>query len=239
MESNSNKHIYFSIDSDVLRALTFLDIILKEDPKADLRKVKDPVVKNNGGYLRKLLELAKQDIVRLLIVNTVYQESKHSENLVNFMKEYCYFPNINFANFDEKSEKIERLVDKYCMDYTVGDITYDAPFMKTYNASLKRKVAPNDAYIVAESTVENACLITNNSKHIIYNERNDNDSNSRVKGIVRINIAKGYYQTAEDGVSIITPRPYSLHVIGPMLKSIENFSSVKTNDKIKADTILR
>ena len=239
MENNNHKHIYFSIDSDVLRALAFLDIILKEDPKADLRKVKDPILKSNGGYLRKLLELADQDLVRLLIVNTVYQESKHSENLVNFMKEYCYFPNINFANFDEKSEKIEKLVDKYCNEYTVGDYTYDAPFMKTYNASLKRKVASNDAYIVAESTIENACLITNNSKHIIYNERNDNDSNSRVKGIVSINIAEGYYQTIEDGVSIITPRPYALHIIGPMLKNIEAFSSVKTNDKVKADNILR
>ena len=236
----NNKHIYFSIDSDVLRALTFLDIILKEDPKADVKKCKDPILKNYGGYLKKLLELAKNDAVRLLIVNTVYQESKHSENLVNFMKEYCYFPNVNFTNFDEKSEKIERLVDKYCTSYSVGDATYDAPFMKTYNASLKRKVAPNDAYIVAESTIENACLITNNSKHIIYNERNDNDQNSRVKGIVSINISEGYYQTVEDGVSILTPRPYALHVIGPLFKKIEEFSGVKTNDnKVKADTILR
>ena len=235
----NSKHIYFSIDSDVLRALTFVDLLLKDDPKTDLKKFKDPMVKNHGGYLKKLLKLAKDDVVRLLIVNTVYQEGKHSEKLVDFMKEYCYFPNINFANFDEKSEKIERLVDRYCNDYTVGDVTYDAPFMKTYNASLKRKVASNDAYIVAESTVENACLITNNSKHIIYNERNDNDQNSRVKGIVNININEGYYQTVEDGVSILTPRPYALHVVGPMLKDMEKFSSVKTNDKVKADTVLR
>lgn len=235
----SDKHIYFAIDSDVLRCLAYTDIILKANPNDDFSKCKDPVVKSNKNYLSKLLDLAKKDKARLLIVNTVYQESKHSEKLIDFMKEYCYFPDINFANYDEKCEKIEKLVDKYCSPYTVSGTTYDAPFMKTYNAALKRKVAPNDAYIVAEASVEMACLITNNSRHIIYNERNNGDTNSRVRGIANINIAEGYYQCNEKDLSVVTPRPFALNVIGPILKKIENFHGVKTEGKVKGSTILR
>lgn len=239
----NREHIYFSLDSDVLRALAFLNVLMiKEEKgcKVSYDDIDDNIVTNNLDTLKSIIELAKKDKIRLLVVNTVYHENKHSKTLINFMKRYCYFPNINMINADEKASKVQSLVDKYCEQYTFAGVTYDAPFLKTYNAHMGKLVAPNDVYIVAESTIENACLITNNSKHIIHNERNEEDKNSRVLGVISININEGYCQRDSKSAGFITPRPYSLKSIARFIKDIEKFNTVRQkDDKVKASSILR
>ena len=239
----NNEHIYFSLDSDVLRALAFLEVLMSKEEKGkevDYNSIDDGVINNYLDTLKGIINLSKKGKIRLLVVNTVYHENKHSKTLVNFMKKYCYFPNINMVNADENASKVQSLVDKYCSPYTFGSVGYDAPFLKTYNAHLGKLVASNDVYIVAESTVENACLITNNSKHIIYNERNEEDKNSRALGVISININEGYCQRDSKSAGFITPRPYSLKTMARFVKKIEEFNTVKQkDDKIKASSVLR
>ena len=88
---------YVAIDSDVLRALVFADILLKN--KTDFRSVDDFAIKQYGGYLRKILKYMHEDKLRIVILNNVYQENKHSPSLVSFIVENCYVPNITFENY--------------------------------------------------------------------------------------------------------------------------------------------
>ena len=101
----NNKHFYLAIDSDILRTLAYLDMLKKEYGVVDRSKIRDYGLRENLNYYIRLYNCVKYDEIRLLIVDAVYQESKHSEHLINFIKEYCYFPNINAVNYQEKAEK--------------------------------------------------------------------------------------------------------------------------------------
>ena len=84
-----------------------------------------------------------------------------------------------------------------------------SPLSPKYNAHAGDIVPDDDAYLMAEATVFNAILITENGKHLCYRENKytqdnideympdaivDEDKNDRSKGIVEINIQRGYYQ---------------------------------------------
>ena len=113
----SKKPIYIAIDSDILRSLTLLDILKKKYGKIEVEKIKDANLKRDFNYFIRLYNCVVHDEIRLLIVDAVYQESKHSPSLVEFMKEYCYFPNVNAANYQEKAEEARKLAYSYTEPY--------------------------------------------------------------------------------------------------------------------------
>lgn len=208
--------LYFAIDSDVLRVLTFIDLTLKNNPDFDLRSSQDPLLKKWSGYFYRLLTKAKNDELRFVIVDAVYQESQHSSCLLNFMREYCYFPKINAVNYQKKAHEARKLANAYCSPYELGDKSYPAPMKTVFNAESTTFSPTNDCYIMAQATIEGLCLITANGKDFIFDEKSKSENHHRAKGIINVNISKGYYASSQG--KFHTPRPFHINTIGPMLK---------------------
>ena len=204
----NNEPLYFAIDSDILRALTFISI--------SGGSTHDPLFKKWGGYLRKLFEKAQNDEIRLVIVDAVFQESQHSPSLLNFMKKYCYFPKINAVNYQKKADKARLLANSYCEPFEVGDKEYPAPMKKVFHAESRKFSPTNDCYIMAQATLEGVSLITANGKDFIFDEKAGIENHFRAKGIMNINILKGYYTSKQGNFN--TSRPFHINTIGPMLK---------------------
>lgn len=241
----SKKPLYLALDSDILRTITFLEVLKTEHGFIDINKIHNKVLKDDFNYFIKLLNAINQNEIRPLIVDAVYQESKHSDSLIAFMKKYCYFPNVNAVNYQEKAEKARKLANAYTKPYTYID-RYDgkekqaqAPMKSVFIADINKYVPTNDCYIMAQATIENCPLLTGNGKDFIFNQRNeDKYAHERVKGIIDINILNGYYKTNNIG-NKITTKPVMINTIASILKYENCFESIEqSNDYIKADTIL-
>lgn len=205
---------YFAIDSDVLRTLTYIDITLKNNPQVDLRDSPNHLLKKWSGYFLNLYKKMKNDELRLVIVDAVYQESQHSISLLTFMKDYCYFPKINLVNYQKKAAEARKLANAYCSPYKVRDNEYPAPMKKVFNAANNSFSPTNDCFIMAQATIEGIPLITANGKDFIFDEKSGTIDHTRTRGITIINIAKGY----SDQITFNTAKPLHIHTIGPMLK---------------------
>lgn len=221
----NNNPLYFAIDSDVLRILTFIDLTLKNNPEYDLRSSPDPLLKKWSGYFLRLYTKAKNDQIRLVVVDAVYQESQHSSCLVSFMRNYCYFPKINAVNYQRKAAEARKLANAYCSPYELGDKQFPAPMKKVFNAESTTFSPTNDCYIMAQATIEGISLITANGKDFIFDEKSKSENHDRAKGVVNVNIAKGYYSSFQG--KFHTPRPFHINTIGPMLK--DDVLSIETN----------
>lgn len=237
----SNKFIEIDIDSDILRCLTFLDILQDEHGFVEREKVKnkDHLLYNNFGYFCNTLKLIKLDQLHIGINDTVFQESKHSKSLVNFMKKYAYFPNINAINHQQYSDEAERLAYAYCSPYKIESKKYKAPMKSKYSSSAKKYTPVNDAFGMAYATIEGRCFLTANGKDLIFDEKNINPNHDRSRGVVAINILNGYYKTQPDG-SFIVPKPIHLHDFGAIIKNDINNLVVSSSFRkmIRADQIL-
>ncbi|MBO5954565.1 MAG: hypothetical protein J6Q13_01190 [Clostridia bacterium] len=212
----NNTPLYFAIDSDILRALRLIDIIMESGQRYDFANSPDTLLKKWGGYLRKLYQRMKNDEIRLVIVDAVYQESQHSVSLLTFMKNYCYFPKINAVNYQRKAAEARRLANAYCESFEVGDKEIAAPMKKVFNAQSGTFSPTNDCYIMAQATIEGISLITANGKDFIFDEKAGVENHNRAKGIMNINIARGYYASKQGTFN--TSRPFHIQTIGPMLK---------------------
>ena len=229
--------LYIAIDSDILRTLAYLNLLKKEHGFVDREKVKDHSLKKDLNYFLRLFKAIQNDEIRPLIVDAVFQESKHSETLVDFMREYCYFPNVNAVNYQEKAQKARELANLYCHEYTYREQVYKAPMKSVFVADINKYVPTNDCYIMAQATIENCFLLTSNGQDFIFDKRNEDKSeNDRVKGIARINILNGYCEETAEG-SYSAPRPLTISNVLGMLKYDEEFTE-QVDDKVKADTIL-
>ena len=160
--------LYFAIDSDVLRSLAFMEKLLKNNPAYDFRTSQDPLIKKYSGYFKRLFNKMQNNEIRLVIVDAVYQESQHSKCLLEFMKNYCYFPKINAVNYQRKSAEARRLAIAYCETFKIGDKEFDAPMKKIFNAESGKFSPTNDCYIMAQATIEGICLITANGRDFIF-----------------------------------------------------------------------
>ena len=207
---DNKEPLYFAIDSDILRALTSIDLI-GYDPTSLMKKW--------GGYFKNLYQKMKNDEIRLVIVDGVYQESQHSSHLLSFMKKYCYFPKINAVNYQRKANEAESLAEAYCSPFSIGNKQYTAPMKKVFNAGNRKFSPTNDCFIMAQATIEGICLITANGKDFIFDEKIGKENHDRAKGIMNINIAKGYYKQGQGNFN--TTRPFHIQTIGPMLKDEE------------------
>ena len=235
-----NKPYYIAVDSDVLRALAFADILLKN--KTDFRTVKNSAIRNYGGYLRKLLGYMHEDKLRIIILNNVYQENKHSQSLVYFIVENCHVANITFDNYEKISDEVKRMAKRYCSPYTdlkTGRVV-EAPMQMVYDAYLRANKPTNDAMNMAEASVIGVPFVTLNAKDYVFNPHSNKEVNERAIGILQINIQEGYYFEDDYG-RYVAPKPFSLATFGALLQNIDNktlsISEVPAEDVIRAKHI--
>lgn len=242
----SKKPLYLAFDSDILRTMTFLDVLKTTHGFIDTNKLHNKKLKDDFNYFIRLYNAIIHNEIRPLIVDAVYQESKHSASLVEFMKNFCYFPNVNAANYQEKAEKARILASQYTEPYESKakyeselDKVKPAPMQKVFIADINKYVPTNDCYIMAQATIENCPLLTANGKDFIFNEKYvDKYNHERVKGIIEINIANGYYKTDRNG-NKITTKPIMINTIASILKYENCFDIIdQSNEFVKAETIL-
>ncbi len=232
---------YIAVDSDVLRELSFLYILRKEfghniDPdKLPLNSS----LKKDFNYYNRFFNCVEHNEIRIVILDAVYQESKHSSSLINFIKELCYFPNINAANYQEKAEKARHLARAYCSEYTYEDEVKPAPMKSVFIADINKYVPSNDCYIMAQATIEGLPLLTGNGKDFIFNKRNSNkEDHDRIRGITQINVLNGYYSINSKGFKV-TSAPILMYDLGPILKNARRLNTPEqTDDFVEASTIL-
>lgn len=250
---DNSRHTYFALDSDVLTNLAELYLIKKNNPDIkDLSKLREKFEKDrhsvllyNFNFYNELLELAKNDTIRFLVTPTSFYECRHIHHLMKFMKKMCYVPKMSMTNYKHQEHLIRELAKAYCSDYYTETIDEDgstrmvkhkAPLSPEYNAHYGDLAPSNDAYIMAEATIYNAILLTENGKHLCYREKpyriddSDNVKNDmyaketsktpRAKGIMDINIQMGYCQTIDDdgGRRYKVSQPYTIAAIGPILR---------------------
>lgn len=206
---NKEKPIYVAVDSCVLINLAYI-----YDKKAGNKNFYEDSDFNNSNFshirnyyncYEKILDAIFDDKLRIVVVPTVFHESNHSTSVLNFVKSFCYTPNVNILKNLERQSKIAALARKYCFPYfDKNEIKQCAPMKKVYIAECQKAVPSNDAYIMAESTFENCCLITVNKQDFIYKKESGID-NERRKGIVEIN-RQAKYIDSENNV----PKPISL-----------------------------
>lgn len=236
-----NNPSYFAIDSDILRELTFIDIIKKSNKTLDEITTTDPLLQKYGGYLQRLYFKMKTGEINLVIVDAVYQESKHSKSLLDFIKEYCYFPDINAVNYQEKAEEARKLAYAYCSPFDNNGVEEPSPMKLVFIADINKSVPTNDCYIMAQATIEGISLITANGKDFIFNKRNASLEHDRSRGIAIINEQYGYYDKNSKNKNL-SPKPFHIYTLGPMIKKYDNYKnklevSKPTHKLIKADTL--
>ncbi len=236
-----NKIFELDIDSDVLRSITFLDILINIHgvENIDVSKVKDALLCKHFKSLLSFYKAIKADKIRIVIEEAIYQENKHLPSVLSFIKNNAYFPDVNIVNYQERIIQSRKLAHAYCAEYTYQGEKFPAPMQETYNAEMNTLQPPTDAHIMGQATVGGRCLVTANSQHFIYNKKTSNFSNDRSKGIVQINILNGYYSTDEQG-NMLVPKPISISNLGNIIKNgVDNLFVVESNEKIvKADLIL-
>lgn len=186
MAKNNNntpqtRHVYFALDSDVLTNLADLDYLRKKYPEdKEIYQLRDKVdhskqrsLSFNFNFYNELLNIAKSGDVRFLITPTAFFECKHIPYLLGFIKKYCYVPKLSIANYKHQEYLVRELAKTYCNDYYIDEINengevvsvkHKAPLSPEYNAHYGDLVPSNDAYIMAEATVFNAVLLTENGK---------------------------------------------------------------------------
>lgn len=232
---------YIAIDSDILRELAFLDILKSEHGhNIDLEKLPaNSALRKHFNYFVRLYNCITYNEIKIVIVDAVYQESKHSETLINFIKKYCYFPNVNAINYQERAAKARLLARKYCEEYVHQGETMPAPMKSVFVADINKYVPTNDCYIMAQATIDGLPLLTGNGQDFIFNKRNENrDDHDRVRGITQINIANGYYTTNAKGYQV-TSAPILIYDLGPILKNVTNFTTPEQSDDfIVANSIM-
>ena len=245
MEKQNETPKYIAIDSDILRELSFLRMLRKEYGH-NINPEKLPLnsaLKKDFNYFILLLNCIEHDEIRIVIVDAVYQESKHSPSLIDFIKKYCYFPNITAVNYQEKAEKARALASAYCSEYVYKGEKKPAPMKSVFIADINKYAPSNDCYIMAQATVEGLPLLTGNGKDFVFNNRNPNNSqrknnHDRVKGIVQVNILNKYF-TMQENDKKIASAPMLLYELAPILRQVNEFRTPEqSNDFIEAMDIL-
>ncbi len=212
-----NNHLFFAVDSDILRALTLYAGLIEKGISFDPECCKDAVLKKHHDYIGCIFNSMLNDKIRLVVTDTIYQENKHSPRICNFIKDYLYVPDYNLFNYTDKSLRAQALAEAYCSDYEFNGEIIPAPMKIQYSAATKKYAPANDCYAMAEAAVEHCSFITNNGKDFVF-VKNDEENKIRMKGIVRINIQFGYCEENPDGTGIAAPRPIPLTLFGALVK---------------------
>lgn len=127
-----------------------------------------------------------------------------------------YFQKINRINAERKASKEEALARAYCSSYENNGKIHKAPMKSTYCRFVSQRIPTNDAFIMAEASIEHACVITENAKDFIY--KNEEQDHIRATGIRIINIQNDLYDDSSDLAYPLVPQPFDLVKIAPILR---------------------
>ena len=232
--------LFIAVDSDVLRMLAQVEYTLSYDPNFNLREHDDDLIRNWSGYLLNMLKLIKSGDLNIYVGNTIYHEVKHKKDCIDFIKKYCYLPNINVTNFDQIVLKTDDLAFKYCFQtIEKNGTTHYPPMHPVYSPYNKKMIPSTDAYAMAEATLARCLFVTANGKDFVFNARSQSNVNSRTLGIIDINLNEGYGE--EDSMGYTVPKPILFKVFGPLIRDGVDNLTVSTSDisaMVKADQLL-
>lgn len=201
------KPIKVALDSDMLRNL----INFTEMTKRSYNLANNQHVASNIDEYIYLMGCYYEGLIEFRIGKTVYKENKHVQEILDFISKF----NVESINVPEEQVKV--MADAYCCSYfDVNKEKRAAPMMKKYVACLNQYLPSNDAYIMAEATIGNCYLLTNNSKDFISVGTNVKD-HTRLDGIKCINKQFKFHKI-RDG-KIFIPQPINLTALVKYLKN--------------------
>ena len=233
----NNEPVYVAFDSDLMSEFAIIYNDEKIGKITDFSNMSsDPLLRKYGGYIRNIYYLIKTDQIRPIVLNTVYNECMLVKFIEAFILKYGYFPDYNLKNKTQKRDEAKRLARLYCEEYEHKGVKHFAPMKIEYNAHDDSMRPQNDAYAMAEATIENCIFVTANEKDFISAKKEDMN-NSRALGILNINLQQGYYTETSTGRTII-PKPMSIRIFGPLAKTISEFEYAEPNKLIKASDIM-
>lgn len=212
---------YISVDPTILRLLAYIDLLSKEYEFIDIDKIKNTRLRKDFNYYKRLYDRIVEDKIRIVILEHVYQVSKHSETLMNFIKQYCFCSDFNSTNYKNKANKICKLEIKYFDGYYLRDEYHPAPLSLLNQNEKQQETTKKYAKMMAQSTVEGCIFVTNYDK-LIQNKNDSSYNNYHAIDIFNINMLNGYYNNMSNG-QLLAPHPVLLRNFGPMTKHPENF----------------
>lgn len=237
------EHIYIALDSDIIRVFAWADSMIKQGKKItdDENAKTNYFLCNYANETQTLLNLAYDDKIRFFLTKTVYRESKHlttiaSHPLYHFITDLCYCPDVNSKEYKESDQKkVQSLADAYC-EVVHGE--YSA--MRATYVELSQAYGPtNDAYIMAQATIAGcACLLTDNRRDFIFNDRINKYGSDRKNAIMSIN-TKNEYGKYLNGKFFVTKPVSILSLMNAITlqPDLKNFLTVDDKTLKKASEI--
>lgn len=244
---------YLAIDSDILRYL----ICFKygTNAKKQFENTCDSFIRKNHETLKEILKLIDEDKLRLVITRTTVAESPAFNDVrKDLFKNFLYFTDFATDEYFEKEIKIENLANTYSSSPGEKNIA----MKKKYFAAMKSYVPTNDAYILAEASVEGLMFVTNNEKDFIYDIFKMKDLSEKTKKdvsylkndvrncdiqtkIKNINFLSGLNFMTEKGVK--APHPISFDKLSYLLRKgalsdlrITSHENLKRYDDLSEET---
>ena len=232
-----HKYKYIAVDPTILRLLAFIDLLSKEYEFLDIDKIHNPSLRKDFNYYKRLYDCIVDDKIRIIILEHVYQVSKHSETLMDFIKTYCYCSNFNSNNYKTKLDKISQLEEKYFEGYTIRGEYHPAPLNLSNQIETKQERTKKYARMMAQATLEGCIFLTTN-QDLVCDKTNTSHNTNLAARVFQINLLNGYYCTMTNG-QVLAPHPVLLRDFGPMTKHPERFVTPDLSRGIfKADLIL-
>ncbi len=222
---------FVAVDSNVLRILAFMNKRYEEfdNGKFVFEKSKDCLIQKYGKYFLDILRHMKneneKERLNILILDYVYMENKHIPLVNEFIKNNCYVSKKFLAGEEKYRARVNHLARAYCKPYKkkMKDELRPAPMQSVYNAYANKDIPSNDAYIMAQATLEGVLLVTANGKDFTFNIRNQDNTdeeyvNDRTEGIVDINMMLGYCEKSDKGDYYVVPKAMRVKQFGELLK---------------------
>ena len=251
-----DSHYYIALDADVIRNLTKINNYLTKNPDCTYKQICDyfkdnsepysSVVKNFTTYWN-LLEIAKDENsqIRLEVTTTPYYQVQHRPLEREFIKKYCYTPDVESLRRPEVKTEIIKLAYAYCEEFInpKDGVKFYFPLSMEWNPEQEKFSPSTDTYALAEAVHSRAAFfLTENKRHfidVVSEEKKSSESNSigkgrRRKAIVKINIDMGYAQNVEDDLKyeMLTTVPISVKELKDRLKDFNKgkLACLKTSD---------
>lgn len=216
--------IYVALDTDALR-------MLSEMHKGISEGTIKPESMFTVDHLRTypLYKLICEGKIKPIVTRTVIKECPDKDVYISFMNKFCYTPEIKEEDYDDYRLKVFNLAQKYC---TFNSSNW-SPF-KGYIDEDGKLVPTSDAINMAEACILKVCIITNNAKHFVFDEKDIEHAKKkkekgrikadiyrlqkywkRARGVFSINALEGYGAVNE--LRFAYPKPFPLYFIQEMV----------------------
>ena len=239
--------VIFSLDSDVLFALSYISMIKKNPELKSEKEESSQDILNNPKkrvIAEKLYEFFDNGELEFFVSPPVYIEARNAKYVTDFIKEHCYMPRVIYNNKGKEElegiKEVQDLAQKYIKPrYYIDNEgekrpTYPAMIHKPNVSNFNLYEPTSDVYVMAWSTVYGYELLTNNEDHfisygkIVIDKKTGEKSKDfyRRKAIREINEKEGYIVSIKENTKI-TPAPHTLLEY----EHIVNFNTLKIHTR--------